>query len=239
VAGTSTGAWDLSSALTLLGAISFLGIAPALVLPTTPVEEIRQTGKADRKNWLTNAFISVGLLFFMSGMVGIWSFIDALESSQFETTTAANPGGHSLLVSASLVSALAGSFAAAWLDDKAGLFLPLSLGLALILIGIISMALSARADVFWFGALSASFGWNFALVYTTAELAHADSSGGVVALSPGIIGLGGALGTVGLGAILAAGGSAVFYATAAMVIALGFLFLFFGANIKTKLRRPT
>ncbi len=229
------GVWGLNGALNMLATISFLGIGPALILPDTTIVNNLETKSL---NWPMITLISIGLLFFMFGMVGIWSFLDKLESLKFELIKTTSMDSQSFLVSMSLLASLTGSFVAAWLDDRIGLFLPLLLGLLLILFGITSMALGAETYVFLSGALAASFGWNLILAYGTAELAYADRSGNLVALSPGIIGLGGAFGAVGLGSILASGDTTTFYIIAAVAVSFGIFCLILGANIKTRTKQP-
>ncbi len=231
ISGTLFRIWDLKSVMIFLGLLSLLGILLALKLPGKVKEETLNENTAGKIDWRSGGLVLVGMLLFMVGMVGVWSFLDSLES------TMPNVGsGPSMLVSVSLLAALAGSSFAVWLDDRIGPFLPLMLGLLLILSGIMFMAASTGKYTFWSGALAASFGWNFALAYATAELAHADNNGNLVALSPGIIGLGGALGTVTLGSVLVSGGVAIFYIVAAGVITLGFLSLLLGANIRARVQ---
>jgi len=232
VASSFLGAWDLSSALFLLGIVSLFGIAPALSLPGSKIIKTQQPYTTYRSHWLVITFILVGMLLFMLGMVGVWSFLDALELLKLESLNITIKVEQSLLVSIALIAALTGSLAAAWLGDRVGVFLPLLLGLLLVLAGITWMVISSSISVFWVGALSISFGWNFALAYATAELAHADRTGNLVTLSPGIIGLGGALGVAGLGSILATHGAVPFYSVAGIIILVGFIFLFLAVHFK-------
>ncbi|MCF6262648.1 MAG: hypothetical protein L3J24_03555 [Xanthomonadales bacterium] len=216
-------AWGLGGALSLLGVFSFVGISLTFALPNTVLPKVHRSNVP--LDWLTTIPIIVGLLFFMVGMVGIWSFLGNLEVLKLEALKATPGTRPSFLISATLLAALFGSFSAAWLDDRMGVWMPLFVGLILILSGIVCMAISVSILMFFVDTLLASFGWNFTLAYITAELSYADKSGKLVALSPGIIGFGGAIGTVGLGVVLASQGTALVYALASIAIIIGFVLL--------------
>ncbi|WP_298918377.1 hypothetical protein [uncultured Algimonas sp.] len=164
---------------------------------------------------LSAALVMSAIATFLTGIVGIWTFLVTFENAMSESSFVS----WTIL---SLVFAMLGSLAAT--VPQIIRILPLSVALvgAAAVAGCFMMAVPELA---LFGLALLSFGWNFGLAVGTARLGHFGGSASLVPLALAMIGVGGALGAGLVGWRLEVGPPDEALHVAAMPIGFGFAWL--------------
>ncbi|MEO1964666.1 MFS transporter [Hyphomonas sp.] len=152
-----------------------------------------------------------------AGVAALWAFVSQLAPT-FGVSTEEADG---VLTTALIVSGVAG-VAAAFLGDRVGRATPLAFGMALAIAGVATLGLGKGLSAYFIGVVLAGGCWNFPLAYQMGMIASADGRGNVAVLMPAAIAVGGALGPVIAGSLIAtANGYMPLYAFFAVAATVG------------------
>ncbi|HLK24759.1 MAG TPA: cytochrome P450 [Caulobacteraceae bacterium] len=219
--------WGFSGAALALAAIvgvfALVGLAafPAKRALTPPAERFAMKGRrsgvaAMRRDWAPWTGL-VGLFVSFAGLSALWAFITQLAPSFGVSNQAA-----SATFMAALVTSGAAGIAAAVIGDRLGRAKPLAAGLLLAIAGAAALQWGHGFPGYLVGVVLAVGLWNFPMAYQMGMIASADQRGHVAVLMPAALAIGGALGPVLAGSLLAnAHGFAPLYGLFAGATALG------------------
>jgi cytochrome P450/predicted MFS family arabinose efflux permease len=210
------------TALTLAGAVGLAAFAGLPVLPARralipPEKRFAMTRRAGPdgprlREWMAREGAPwLGLLaLFVSfaGLSALWGFLARIAHSfgvGDQATAAA-------LTAGLVVSGVAG-FAAAAIGDRFGRVKPLAAGMLLATIGVAVLLWGHGFAGYLTGLVLTGGLWNFPLAYQMGLIASSDGNGRVAVLMPAALAIGGAVGPMLAGALLAGGqGYAPLYA---------------------------
>jgi MFS family permease len=133
-----------------------------------------------------------------AGLSGLWAFVSELAPSFGVSGQAA---GNALTITL-VVSGIAG-LAAAFIGDRLGRAKPLAAGMLLALGGAAALQLGHGFGAYLAGVVLVGGVWNFPMAYQMGMIASADGRGNVAVLMPAALAVGGALGPLVAGSLLA------------------------------------
>ncbi|MEJ8567011.1 MFS transporter [Elongatibacter sediminis] len=142
-----------------------------------------------RWNWLASSFVLLGIVLFMTAIGAFWTYVAPIS---MEAGYSAQQTGTA--ISIGLMSALAGSWAASFLQDRMGRLLPIAAATVLQTAALVILFVNAGYVGFVAGAVLFCFGWYFCLPYQFALLASVDQDGKPMMLLNAFAGLGSAIG---------------------------------------------
>jgi cytochrome P450/predicted MFS family arabinose efflux permease len=219
--------WGFSgAALTLaaiVGVVALGGLAafPAQRALTPPAERFTMKGRrrgvaAMLRDWAPWSGLA-GLFVSFAGLSALWAFLTQLAPT-FGVSDQAASGA---FMAALVVSGAAG-IAAAAIGDRLGRARPLAAGMLLAIAGAAALQWGHGFPGYLVGVVLAVGVWNFPMAYQMGMIASADERGHVAVLMPAALAIGGALGPVLAGSLLAhAHGYAPLYALFAGGTAVG------------------
>ena len=201
--------WGFTGAtLTMAGMVGLLSLAGLSALParralTPPADRFGMTRReASRFDWFTRDMWSWGglaaLFISFSGLSALWAYVEHIAPSfALDESAAANA------LTSALVASGVGGVAAAVLGDRLGRSRPLVVGMAIALLGAAALQLGAGSTAYVVGVVLAIGLWNFPMAYQMGMIASADERGSVAVLMPAAIAIGGAVGPLAAGLLLA------------------------------------
>jgi len=133
-----------------------------------------------------------------AGLSALWAFISQLAPTFGVSAQAADNA-----LTATLVVSGAAGLAAAFIGDKLGRAKPLAVGMLLAIGGAAALALGHGYGAYLTGVVLAGGVWNFPMAYQMGMIASADGRGSVAVLMPAALAVGGALGPLLAGSLLA------------------------------------
>jgi cytochrome P450/predicted MFS family arabinose efflux permease len=203
-----TARWGFSGAVVTLAAL--VGLASACGLPGLPRGRMivpperrfmmaRKSGGAapllrDWVPWLGLAALFVSF----AGLSALWAFVSEIAPTFGVTGRAAD----NTLTATLVVSGVAG-LAAGFLGDKLGRARPLAIGTLLAIGGAATLAVAHGSGAYLAGVVLAGGVWNFPMAYQMGMIASSDGRGNVAVLMPAALAVGGALGPLLGGSLLA------------------------------------
>jgi len=131
----------------------------------------------------------LGCFVFFVNIGSIWAYVERIGSLAGFTPTSLGQA-----LAAGVAVGMAGSLSAAWIGDRFGYVLPLTIAAlgTVVAVAVLIPPLSVTEFVAAFAVYN--FVWNYSLAYQYATVAQADSSGRYVAAAPAFHALGGAVG---------------------------------------------
>ncbi len=234
------GRWGFSGAVLTLAAMVALTTAcalaafPARRALTPPERRFAMQRKAGGsapilRDW--GPWLGVLALFVsFAGLSALWAFVSQLAPT-FGVSAKAADG---VLTATLVVSGVAG-LAAAYIGDKLGRAKPLAAGMLLAIVGAAALQWGHGLNAYLVGAVLAGGLWNFPMAYQMGMIASADGRGNVAVLMPAALAVGGALGPLVAGSLLAgAHGYAPLYGLFAGAAAIGLAaFMVLGRRLAT------
>jgi predicted MFS family arabinose efflux permease len=158
-----------------------------------------------------------GLFVSFAGLSALWAFVTQLAPTFGVSSQAASTAFMIALVA----SGVAG-IAATAIGDRLGRATPLAVGMLLAIAGAAALQWGHGFPGYLAGIALAVGLWNFPMAYQIGMIASADERGHVAVLMPAALAIGGALGPVFAGSLLANGHSyAPLYALFAVATAVG------------------
>ena len=237
--------WGFSGAAFALAAIvgvtalSGLAAFPARRALTPPAERFTMKGRrsgfaAVLRDWAPWSGLA-GLFVSFAGLSALWAFLTQLAPTFGVSSRAAS----SAFMIALVVSGVAG-IAAATIGDRLGRARPLAVGMLLAIAGAAALQWGHGFPGYLVGVVLAVGVWNFPMAYQMGMIASADERGHVAVLMPAALAIGGALGPVLAGSLLAnAHGYGPLYALFAGGTAVGLVaFIALGRRLATAGGRP-
>ena len=175
-----------------------------------------------------------GLFVSFAGLSALWAFV-----TQIAPTFGVGDQAASGAFMAALVASGAAGIAAAVMGDRFGRARPLAAGLVLAIAGAAALQWGHGFSGYLAGVVLAVGLWNFPMAYQMGMIASADERGHVAVLMPAALAIGGAVGPVLAGALLAnAHGYAPLYALFAGATAAGLAaFIALGRRLALKTAR--
>jgi MFS family permease len=153
--------------------------------------------------WLTRDLWSwaglAALFVSFAGLSALWAYVEHIAPSfHLDAQSAANA-----LMAALVVNGLSG-IAAAALGDKFGRTRPLVVGMVITILGAAALQWGGAFSAYVIGIVLAIGMWNFPMAYQMGMIASSDERGSVAVLMPAAIAIGGAIGPLAAGMLLAA-----------------------------------
>jgi len=168
----------------------FAAILGALIAIVRYLPERRENapiaGNGNNATPLGWALIALaGAFVFEFAMVGVWAYLGQMGN-------AANLPAASVSIALSLgmLAGLAGSIAAAALDIRLGRLTPLTFGMVCYLFAVFPLLGEYTSGAFIFYVSLFGFAWYFILPYVMASIVNIDTSGRLIVLTNGIMGMG-------------------------------------------------
>jgi cytochrome P450/predicted MFS family arabinose efflux permease len=198
------------AALTLASLVAVASLAglpgiPARRAVRPPGERFGMQRPAGARSSLTRdrlPWLGLGaLLVSFGGLSALWAFL-----AQVAPSFGVDAETQSAVLTAGLVVSGAAGLAAAGLGDRFGRTLPLAAGMLLAIAGAGALLLGHGLAAYAAGVLLAVGLWNFPMAYQMGLIASADGHGRVAVLMPAALAIGGALGPMLAGGLLAGGG---------------------------------
>ena len=195
-------AWRGFEGLVIGMILAALVLAPlALGLPHGTANEdedvlAHESGTMHRGRHLAIWMALGGTLLFFAGQTTIWAFVERLGSAGgFDASSVG------VLLSISLVCAVAGSLVCAWMGDRWGNVLPFGITCVIFLASLLLLARSADFSFYAVGACVVTFSFGMGLPFAVARVAELDLEGRYVVLSVPAVGIGAMLGPSLAGAL--------------------------------------
>ena len=203
-----TARWGFSGAvLTLAGMVGVATLSGLRGMPTgralTPPERRfamqrlaggRSPVLRDWAPWLGLSALFVAF----AGLAALWAFI-----SELAPTFGVSPRAADGVLTATLVVSGVAGLAAAFLGDKLGRAKPLAVGMLLAIAGVAALQWGQGLGAYLVGVVLAGGLWNFPMAYQMGMIASSDGRGNVAVLMPAALAVGGALGPMLAGSLLA------------------------------------
>ena len=181
--------WGFNSILVALIIVTALVVGLLRWLPNHGLKE--EAALQSRKS--ANAFPVfvglAGLLLMMTGLTGVWAFLERVGTAGALETSAIGT-----VLSLTLVAGAVAALLVSWLGDRFGRAIPLFLGTAVMLVAIAFLAGKISLLAFAIGGVLLMGGWTAVYAYQMAAISAADTSGKFVPLIAAAAGLGSALG---------------------------------------------
>jgi predicted MFS family arabinose efflux permease len=195
---------DVLTLAALVGAVSLAGLPgmPAGRARTPPEKRFAMTSRAGAapsvlRDWAP--WLGVAALFVsFAGMSALWAFISQLAPGFGISSQAADNA-----LTTSLFFSGAAGLGAVFLGDKLGRARPLALGMLLAIAGVAVLQWGHGYTGYLAGLVLAVGLWNFPMSYQMGIIASSDGRGNVAVLMPAALALGGALGPLLAGSLLA------------------------------------
>ena len=188
----------LSGTAALMGLVAFPS-GRTVLPPEKRFAMVRRAGGSVRAPRNLTPWLGLAALFVsFSGLAALWAFVSQLAPTFGVDADAAE----SVLTTTLVVSGVAG-LTAALLGDKFGRIKPLATGMLLAIVGVAAFEWGRDFSPYLIGVVLTGGLWNFPLAYQMGMIASADERGNVAVLMPAALAVGGALGPVVAGALLA------------------------------------
>lgn len=185
--------------LILLPSYYYLSREPLQVIGLEPSEsdDKRETVRSALHAWM--GLIAMVCLFV--GSAAIWAFVERIA-----TINEFDPEAVGKMLGFSLFFAVVGSLAAGAVGDRFGNAWPYVLNCLVLIVGVVTIAVTDNLTAYTLGACLFMFGWAAAFAFLFAIISDVDPNGKFIALSVPALGLGSMIGP-GIAGFLLSGDS--------------------------------
>jgi len=190
--------WLIYGLFIPLIAVTLMAAVLVRWLPVRAKERAETTQSTQTGKTLQVFLGLLGLLIFWIGMCGVWAFLERIGNA-----SGLSPQAIGTVLAVSYVAVILGALVAAWLGDRIGRAIPIFVGMALMLAGIVVMDRMLSFGIYMCASLLFQTGWIFCYPYMMAVINKSDTSGRFVPLIAAAQGLGASVGS-GLGGSLLA-----------------------------------
>jgi predicted MFS family arabinose efflux permease len=190
--------WLIYGLFVPLIAVTVMAAIMVRWLPVRAKERAESTQRTQSGKTLQVFLGLLALLIFWIGMCGVWAFLERIGNA-----SGLSPQAIGTVLAVSYVAVILGALVAAWLGDRIGRAIPILVGMALMLAGILVMDRMLTFAMYMSASVLFQTGWIFCYPYMMAVINKSDASGRFVPLIAAAQGLGASVGS-GLGGSLLA-----------------------------------